>query len=202
MSKELTETMQEQAEQEQNRPIDLYEIETDDTILRYCGNNTDDIVFNGYTYIAAAVSRTEVETDTGTKLEEVNVTVQNVTREFSAYVANGGKINGYNCRIMTVFRDALDDPLNYAVAFEGEIDGATIDNKSFNFKVRAYQGSYAIKVPRRKCEPSCGYDFKSEWCGYVGSETTCDRSLARCKELNNELNFGGFPGVPRVVNPT
>jgi len=32
-------------------------------------------------------------------------------------------------------------------------------------------------------------------CGYTGSETSCNRSLARCEELLNQLRFGGFPGV-------
>jgi len=32
-------------------------------------------------------------------------------------------------------------------------------------------------------------------CGYTGSETSCDRSYARCKELNNSKRFGGFIGV-------
>jgi phage-related protein len=32
-------------------------------------------------------------------------------------------------------------------------------------------------------------------CGYVGSETDCNRSFTRCKELGNERRFGGFIGV-------
>lgn len=32
-------------------------------------------------------------------------------------------------------------------------------------------------------------------CGYVGAETNCNRSYARCIELNNSTRFGGFIGV-------
>ena len=203
MSKDLTPEMIEQSEQEENRPIDLYEIEVDNNvILRYAANNTGDIIFNGYTYIAAAVSRTEVQTNSDATIEELSVTVQNVTREFSAYVANGGKINGYMCRILTVFRDVLDDPLNYAITFEGEMDGGTLDKKSFAFKVRAYQGTYGIKVPRRTYDPLCQYAFKQQDCGYLGTEIICDRSYTRCSQLGNQENYGGFLGVPRIINPT
>lgn len=32
-------------------------------------------------------------------------------------------------------------------------------------------------------------------CGYTGSETSCDGSLARCTELGNQTRFGGFLGL-------
>ncbi len=202
MSKGLNEVMVEQSEQEQNRPIELYEVEVDDgVVLRYAANNTNDIVFNGLVYQAASISRTDVEANMESKLEEVSITLPNVNREFSAYVANGGRINGYTCRVLTVMRDALDDPLNYAITFQGELDGAIINGKTFNFRVRSYNGSFNIKVPRRKYSPFCELDFKGEWCKYAGDETLCDRTLTRCTELNNSENYGGFLGVPRIVNP-
>jgi phage-related protein len=202
MSKELTPAMVEQSEREQNRPIELYEIEVDGGVtLRYAANNTNDIVFNGHVYKAASVNRTEVEANMESKLEEVSISVPNVDRQFSAYVANGGTINGYTCRVLTVMRDALDDPLNYGVSFQGEIDGAIINSKTFSFRVRSYNGSFNIKVPRRKYSPFCELDFKGEWCGYAGTEALCDRTLPRCIELGNEANYGGFLGVPRIKNP-
>lgn len=202
MPKGLNEVMVEQSEREQNRPIELYEVEVDDgVILRYAANNTNDIVFNGYIYQAASISRTDVETNMESKLEEVSITVPNVNREFSAYIANGGRINGYTCRVLTVMRDALDDPRNYAITFQGEIDGATINGKTSSFRVRSYNGSFNIKVPRRKYSPFCELDFKSEWCGYTGPEVLCDRTCTRCEELGNLDNYGGFLAVPRIVNP-
>jgi PKD repeat protein len=37
--------------------------------------------------------------------------------------------------------------------------------------------------------------FKDSRCGYVGGETACDKTLARCKALNNVANFAGFPTI-------
>ena len=33
-------------------------------------------------------------------------------------------------------------------------------------------------------------------CGYAGAETTCNKTLTRCRALGNQLRFGGFPSVP------
>lgn len=42
----------------------------------------------------------------------------------------------------------------------------------------------------------CRYKQFRNWrCGYAGAETTCDRTLARCRELGNSERFGGTPGV-------
>ena len=45
----------------------------------------------------------------------------------------------------------------------------------------------------------CRYNvFKGSLCGYSGGETDCDRTLTRCRELNNASRFGGFPGIGRL----
>jgi phage-related protein len=42
---------------------------------------------------------------------------------------------------------------------------------------------------------SCRFIFKDARCGYTGAETSCSRIRGRCRELNNEERFGGFPGL-------
>ncbi len=42
--------------------------------------------------------------------------------------------------------------------------------------------------------------FKGGRCGYTGEETWCDRSYARCSELGNTDNFGGFRWLPSLEN--
>jgi len=41
----------------------------------------------------------------------------------------------------------------------------------------------------------CRLIFKDAWCKYALGETTCDKTLTRCRALSNSINFGGFPGV-------
>lgn len=45
---------------------------------------------------------------------------------------------------------------------------------------------------------ACRYvdGFKTDpRCGYAGGETTCSGLRRRCRELDNEIQFGGFPGL-------
>lgn len=42
----------------------------------------------------------------------------------------------------------------------------------------------------------CRYQrFKGADCAYTGEATSCDRTLANCRQLSNSSRFGGFPGV-------
>ena len=52
------------------------------------------------------------------------------------------------------------------------------------------------KFPKNLCLKNfCRFKFKSLFCGYAGGEATCDRSLTRCRALNNSERFGGFPSI-------
>jgi hypothetical protein len=42
----------------------------------------------------------------------------------------------------------------------------------------------------------CFKQFKGVECGYAGATTTCNRTLAACRALNNQVRYGGFPGLP------
>jgi len=52
--------------------------------------------------------------------------------------------------------------------------------------------------PDRYFADACRYvdGFKTDpRCGYAGGETACSGLRSRCRELSNETNFGGFPGL-------
>jgi phage-related protein len=42
----------------------------------------------------------------------------------------------------------------------------------------------------------CRWKFKSTECAYAGAETSCNKTLARCRVLANQVRFGGFPSIP------
>ena len=43
----------------------------------------------------------------------------------------------------------------------------------------------------------CRYRFKDTRCAYTGTEPSCNKTLTKCRELENSIRFGGFPGVGR-----
>jgi hypothetical protein len=55
-----------------------------------------------------------------------------------------------------------------------------------------------IRFPRNRImKNQCRHKFKGSdgRCGYSGGETSCNKTLSRCRELNNSERFGGRPGV-------
>lgn len=50
----------------------------------------------------------------------------------------------------------------------------------------------------RYLKNTCRFDFKGTLCGYTGVEIECDRTFERCKELNNQARYGGFPGCGAI----
>jgi lambda family phage minor tail protein L len=59
-----------------------------------------------------------------------------------------------------------------------------------------------VQVPRRRLVPRCQAIFKDGVnCPYVGSETTCAKTVAACEAYFGDdaaLPFLGFPGVERI----
>ena len=46
---------------------------------------------------------------------------------------------------------------------------------------------------------SCPWVFKGTECGYSGTATWCDKNYARCGELLNTDNYGGFRFLPSIM---
>jgi len=47
----------------------------------------------------------------------------------------------------------------------------------------------------------CVWIFKSEECGYKGTEDSCDQTFEDCKKKGNEARFGGGLSLPQGGNP-
>ena len=53
-----------------------------------------------------------------------------------------------------------------------------------------------IRFPRARFRSDfCDVKFGSARCGYVGPETSCNKTLARCRALGNSYRFAGWPGL-------
>lgn len=198
MAEGINPTLDGKAQAEENLPVYLYEITLAGTVWHLAANVTNDIEFGGETWQAASISKGDTESSIDPTIEEVPIEIQNITREFSAYVANNPQqVNGQRVRILKTFMDLLDDPASVMVEFEGEIDGMSVNAEAASFTVRRYQSALSLTLPRRKYEALCQYEFKGAGCGYTGTATSCDHTMARCKGLANRPNFGGFLGVPK-----
>lgn len=152
-------------------------------------------------YLTTAVSRSEVETNIDGALEKVEIKISNINQGISSLVANKGDIlTNSKCRVETViFDDKSNEIIGAPVQlFEGCINTVELTAKEFKFTIERVIGGYSTQSPNATYDVNCQCrKFKDSRCGYTGSETSCDKTLTRCKELGNILNFFGFPSIPK-----
>lgn len=173
-----------------------------DDPIRILENDTLSVLeINGYQYITAAVTRSDVETNIDGALEKVDIRISNINQGISSLVANQGDVlTNARCKVETVVFDSetnqiLDRPIQL---FDGCINTVEITAIELKFTVERTIGGYSTQSPNATYDVNCQCrKFKDERCGYAGSEVKCDKTLKRCKELGNSLNFYGFPSIPK-----
>lgn len=161
--------------------------------------------WNGATYAPFPFEIAEVTDDTKGQIPNVELRVSNVTRALEKYVQEYDyycKLNGYReveAKLMVVHSEHLDEP-SPIVEYVFTVTKITSTPLWMTFTLGA-RNTFGIRFPvERIMKAKCRYKvFKGPLCGYSGSETWCDRTLARCKELGNQERFGGFPGVGRLI---
>lgn len=175
----------------------LCEVTLPDTnVIKIC-RNTEDIVFNSLTYTRFPFELEEISENSKGEIPQVVVRVSNVTRVMGAYAEQYVGLVGCSVRIMLVHSDHLTD-VAPIVEHYFDIMSSTIDEKWLSLTL-GIPNPYRNRFPRsRILKNFCRYKwFKGVRCQYGGSESTCDRTLARCRELLNSNHFGGFPGAGR-----
>jgi lambda family phage minor tail protein L len=128
------------------------------------------------------------------EIPAVSVRVGNVNGVVQAHLeaADGGV--GAAVRIVVVHTRHLDQA---AAEFEARFTctGCSADAQWATFVLGA-PNPFRMRFPRNRImRDHCRWRFKGAECGYAGSETACDKSLARCLALGNPGRYGAFPAV-------
>ena len=182
----------------ENCPVFLYTIfdyNSQGSDLRFAGYETD-ITYAGELYTRFPITHEHIGENTKGEIDTVKVTVSNVSRLIQAYL-EANDFRGKRVSIKEVWLDKLDDPDAFIEDIY-YIDNYTVDQNNASFTLTSKFDCLDLELPARKYSGCyCSWKFKSDECGYSGSETECSKTLARCRELANQLRFGGFPSVPR-----
>lgn len=170
----------------------------DETI--YLVNNNEDIEWNANTYQRFPFDIDEMnETSSGEtsqfslKVANVNNVIGQYVREYETWV----KLNGFEAITCTLYVVNTNDLENTTPVYSHNLvlnkSNITMDQVVFTITARDL---YRVRTPQYRMFPnSCRFKFKSTQCGYGGSETTCNKSLANCRTYNNSNRFGGFPSI-------
>jgi phage-related protein len=179
----------------------LLEIAIPNDTPLYIVRNTQDITWNNKEWIAFPFEIGDVK-ETTEEFPEVEINVYNCKRDdfeltsfLQYYLEQFNGLTGCKLTLRVVNSNYLN--LNIAELEEN----FTILKCSSNAEVVTFKigGSYSqsIRFPRfRYLKNHCNHRFKKTACGYNGTETVCDKTVKRCRELNNSIRFGGFPAAP------
>lgn len=91
----------------------------------------------------------------------------------------------------------IDDPV---LLFEGSINNLQMSQTYCAFSVERPLYSYTTVSPNMTYDVNCQFKFKDGRCQYSGTETKCDKTLARCQALGNVTRFGGYPSITIPVS--
>jgi hypothetical protein len=156
--------------------------------------NAEDITFESNTYTASNFEL-DFKLDSGSE-PSIMLTAQDQTRQLAQYVdAYDGLIKN-KIRIIIVNSGSLSSPAeidelmivktgsvsNYVTTLELGIESA-LGNRFPNY---------------RQFKDRCFKKFKGPRCQYAGADETCTyvrTGSNGCIAKNNEVNFGGFPGI-------
>lgn len=165
-------------------------------------SNTEDITWRGSTWYAAGFEMDEISEQTEGEIPRVDLRVPNVDRTIEGYIQEYDryvKLNGPATITVGIYivSSALLDREDFVSYHEFILIHPTSDADYVTFTLGA-PNPYRRRFPlNRILKNNCRFKFKGDRCGYTGTETSCNKTLTRCRELNNSTRYGGFPGVGR-----
>lgn len=179
-------------------PIYLYAIQYDKLAnhwLRFAGTSQD-INFDGYLYKKYPIRHSGIKENLSGKIESLSIEISNINREMQYYLDTYGGLKGCEVVIKLVWLENIDNPLCFLEdTYYIEDTHSTPDTISLS--MGSAFDVLDIRIPRKSFFRSyCRFRFKADECGYTGPADFCNKTMTRCRELNNIHRFGGFPGIP------
>lgn len=179
--------------------IVLLEVEIPSSDTLYLANFNESVAFLGNDYQPFLFEMGEISTSKG-EIPQFDIKIDNTSRginslmmDYDIYLkTNGIDGNKIFANIIVVNTADLSD---YVIKERFELVSWNMDNNWASFKLGA-ENPFNKQYPSRQIFADfCQWKFKSSSCGYSGTESACDKSLVRCRQLNNSPRFGGFAGI-------
>lgn len=174
-----------------------FQYESEDPV-RVC--SYDEVVtWKGYTWSPVAFTKPEIEETKEAQIPDVSISFVDITQELIPILDQYDGAVGATVTLYTVLSTQLDSDTP-EIEEEMEVLSTAIDSNSvISFKLGAENLLNQKCTPNRFLKNFCRYKvFGGEYCQYSGTETECNRSFARCQELENQERFGGFPAIGRL----
>jgi len=164
--------------------------------VRYARYSSD-ITYGGHTYTAWPFTAQLLAGGTGHSVTTVTLTIQDAVHQLRPYAIASNWFRNTTLTIAVVCVDQLAVDYNWST-LTYDILHAAPQGQEIALKLG---GPNPVKMrfpAERYWADQCPYarGFKDDpRCGYSGSETTCDGTLADCIERGNQTRYGGFLGL-------
>lgn len=159
----------------QSIPIEIWDVhlgstsEVDSNTLFFAVTNKN-VRFYSYVngtpqiFIGLGISRSPISRNIDSKIDNVEISLDNVDRAFSQYFLNFD-LRGKRIVIRKIFADLIAQPSesdgdNYVVMFDGVLDVPSLNQARFQAQARNnFFQSLAFNVPRRSYQGLCSWRF-------------------------------------------
>ena len=159
----------------------------------YLVNNTEDVTLGGQRYVAFPFSLEDI-TEDGKELPNVRLTVSNATGTIQRYVEKNNGLGGMKV-VLRVYHTSIPDVAEVEEYFV--VTGVSCDVEWVTFTLGTDFSFTRRFPPVRMMKDYCPFKFKGVECGYRGAAQQCNKTLKRCRELGNNIRFGGEATIPQ-----
>lgn len=157
-------------------------------------NNNEDITFQGNEYIAFGFQITMPAQSSKGEIPTVQLSVANSTRTLQTYVEQYSGGVGASVVLTVVNAAHLSD--DYAeLTTTLTVVGCQCNAQWVVFTLGAANPLNKKFPPNQYIAAHCRFKFRGTYCGYVGAESECNKTIDRCRELQNSPRFGGHLGL-------
>ena len=163
-------------------------------------NNNEDVTWNSKTWLKFPFELDEISQSSNAEISQFQIKVGNVKniigqyiRQYDAFV----KVNGFTAITVVLYIVNSKDLANPTAVYSTNLilTTSSLNHLEVSFTVSA-RDLYRARTPQTRMFPnSCRFKFKSTLCGYTGAETSCNKTLSRCRQLLNSKRYGGFPSI-------
>ena len=194
MTRPLSPDVAMEINKDENRPVELYAIYLDEETL-YLAAHDQNVQFldeegTPTLYYASAIKRSAIRTNVESRVDECSVSLDNVTREMSAYMAHN-EFRGRRLRIIKVFLDHVNDFANHVIIFDGVMDAPSANQSMMTVAVTSRLDTLKVSVPRRIYQRLCGWKFGGTECGVDLSSVTVTGTTQAISTDGRTLTLSG-----------
>ena len=169
----------------------LLEIRLQNTV--YICYNNEDITWRGQLYQAFPFKLGETSEESDGSDPNVQLQVSNASQGLQWYVEDSN--GGIGTEVILRVVNSLN--LNGAADLEEiyTVLDCKVDEQWVTFTLGNDYSARTRRPLDRYMKNNCPFKYKGVRCGYNGSKSSCNHTLADCRSHGNSTRYGGYPGI-------